>query len=76
MKILNVHHENLDLVSWKSRPFIMKILTVYHENLDVSHKNLTVRKIILTCHHENKSQLLAEMAFHILQFQLVVMLAK
>ena len=78
-KLWTCHHENLDLSSWKSQPFIMKILTIYHENLDRSSwksrpfimKMSTVRKKISavrekmsTCLRENKSQLLAEMAFH------------
>ena len=50
-KIPTVHHKNLDLLSWKSWPFIMKIFTVCNK--------------ISTVNHENKPQLLAEMALHI-----------
>ena len=37
-KISACHHENLDLSSYKSRPFIKKILTCYHENLKPKFK--------------------------------------
>ena len=58
MKISIVHHENLDRSLWKSQSFIMKISTV-------RNKISTIRSKISTVHHENKSQLLAEMAIHI-----------
>ena len=54
MKISTIHHENLDRSSWKSPQFLIKI-SIFHNKVS-------------TVYHKNKSQLLAELAFHILDF--------
>ena len=48
------HYENIDLSSWKFKPFNMKISTFQHENLDSSSwKSRQFIMKISTVYHEN-----------------------
>ena len=48
------HYENIDLSSWKFKPFNMKISTFQHENLDSSSwKSRSFIMKISTIYHEN-----------------------
>ena len=64
MKISTIQHENLDRSTWKSGPFIMKILTIHNKISTARNKISTARNKISIVRRENKSYLLAQMAFH------------
>ena len=67
------HHENLDLSSWKSRPFIMKISTVHHEHLDRSTwKSRPFIMKISTVHHENLDHLIWKSRPFVIKSRLLV----
>lgn len=63
-KVSTCHHknhdrsqQNLDLPSWKFQPFVTKSRLVITKISNVHNNKIS------NCHHENKYQLLAEMAF-------------